>query len=111
MIVVIWTVAASIGAAIAAWATYDAWRDLQALGDVENGRRVLARGWVRREAIRFGIQAVWAAIGFLAYTSGQGSGAVNLVALLLLGTNVAVAVNTTLDVRERFVLRRIIGNG
>lgn len=107
MIVIVWTIAAMIGAAVAAWGAYDAYRDLRALDSGANGRRILAVGWVRREFIRFGIQAVWAVIGVLAIPNA--TNAVNPIALLLVGTNVAVAVNTIMDARERILLRRIIG--
>lgn len=104
MIVYIWTVAALVGAVIAAWNLVDAWRDLQALDStVINGRRILALGWVRREIVRLSIQAVWAVIGTTAIPPD-----VNLAILLLVGTNIAVAVNTLMDAHERIKLRRII---
>lgn len=106
MIVIVWTLAATIGAVIAAWSIYDAYRDLRAMGAAQNGRRLIAIGWIRREVIRFGIQAVWAGIGVLAIPNA--TNAVNPIALLLVATNVAVALNTFLDARERILLRRII---
>lgn len=110
MIVYVWTLAAAIGAAIAAWGTWDAWRDLRALGPSANGRRILAVGWVRREAIRFIIQAIWAVIGFLALPAADSVGPVSPLAYLLTATTIAVAVNTLLDAKERFALRDIISD-
>ena len=107
MIVWIWTLTASAGALIATWNTWDAWADLRALGMASNGRRVIALGWVRRELIRVFIQASWAFIGFLALPTA--SNAVSPLGLLLVATNIALAVNTVLDARDRIVLRRIIG--
>lgn len=107
MIVWVWTIAALVGAVIAAWATYDAVLDLRALGATSNGRRILAVGWVRREAIRFLIQVTWAGIGFAALQRPEGPA--NPLVLLLVGTNVALALNTILDARDRIRLRRIIG--
>lgn len=107
MIIYIWTVASLVGAVIAAWNLGDAWRDLRALDStVINGRRILAEGWVRREVVRFGIQAVWSLIGFLALPTADAP--VNPLAILLLSTNLAVMTNTLLDAHERIKLRRII---
>lgn len=107
MIVTIWTLTASIGTLIAVWNTWDAWLDLRALGPLRNGRRLIARGWVRRELFRVFIQVSWAFIGFLALPTA--SDEVTPIVLLLLSTNVAVAANTILDARDRIVLRRVIG--
>lgn len=107
MIVWIWTVAASVGALIAAWNLWDAYRDLEALGPVQNGRRIIGIGWVRRESIRFLIQVSWAGIGFAALPTASGN--INPIVLILVGTNLAVALNTMLDMRDRLRLRRIIG--
>lgn len=104
MIVYIWTIAATIGAVIAAWNFVDAWRDLRALNSDRNGRRILALGWVRREAIRGGIQVDWAIVGILVLL-GIGSA---LIAPMLVASAIAVAVNTLLDAQERRQLRRII---
>lgn len=106
MIVWIWTGAAVVGSVISAWNLQDAWRDLRALDATHNGRRILNVGWVRREAIRFGIQAIWATIGFLALPTA--SNTVNPIVILLVGTNVALAASTFLDARERRILREII---
>ena len=107
MIVWVWTAVAVIGALFAAWNTYDAWLDLRALGPLQNGRRIIARGWVRRELFRFFIQSVWALIGV--WTLPRANGEVNVVAVLLVLTNMAVAANTVLDAKDRIALRRIIG--
>lgn len=104
MIVWIWTLAASVGAVIAAWNCWDAYRDLDALGPVTNGRRILAIGYVRREAVRLLIQVTWAGIGAMALLGLQGP-----LAELLVATAGAVALNTILDARDRIRLRRIIG--
>ena len=107
MIVIIWTLTATFGALIAVWNSYDAWLDLRSLGTLSNGRRIIAAGWVRRELFRVFIQSSWALIGYLALPTA--SGAINPIVLLLLTTNVALAVSTILDARDRIVLRRIIG--
>jgi hypothetical protein len=107
MIVWIWTLTAALGALIAIWNTLDAWTDLRALGSLSNGRRLIAVGWVRREAVRVFVQASWAFIGFLALPTASDD--VSLIAVLLVATNVALAANTIYDARDRIVLRRIIG--
>lgn len=107
MILWVWTLAASIGAMVALWATWDAYLDLRDLGDAANGRRLLGVGWVRREAIRLLIQVSWAGIGFAALQGPEGP--VNPIVLILVGTNVALALNTILDARDRIRVRRIIG--
>lgn len=106
MIVWIWTAIAFLGALIAAWNTLDAWADLRALGSLSNGRRLIARGWVRRELVRLFIQVSWALIGFLSLSTA--SGEVNLIVVLLLATNAALTLNTILDARDRIRLRRIL---
>lgn len=107
MIVLVWTLAATFGTLIAVWNTLDAWADLRAIGSLSNGRRIIAVGWVRREAFRVFIQGTWALIGFLALPTA--SDAIDPLVLLLVATNLAVAANTALDARDRIVLRRIIG--
>lgn len=109
MLVWIWTGSASIGVLIAALNLVDAMRDLRSLGVVRNGRRIIAHGWIRNEAIRLGIQAVWAFIGILALLDAASHNApITLLGLLFIGTNLALAVGTILDARDRRTLRRIL---
>lgn len=110
MILWIWTISASVGAVFAALNLIDAYRDLHDLGDAQNGRRILGRGWVRGELIRLLIQASWAFIGIVALqVPAQPDAPVSLLTLLLIGTNVGLALNTILDARDRRALRRILG--
>jgi hypothetical protein len=111
VILTIWTLAATLGALLAGWNTISAWLAYRALGDVQNGRRVLAVGWVRREVVRFFIQSVWASIGFISLATVGASAEISLIAILLVATNVAVAANTVLDARDRILLQRIIEGG
>ena len=103
----VWTVSAGIGALIAVLNLVDAYRDLRALEPGSNGRLLIARGWVRAEAIRFAIQLTWAGIGIAALLNPRPA-PLSPIVLLLIGTNLALALNTILDARERIVLRRIL---
>lgn len=106
MTVIVWTLAATLGTVIAIWNTVEAWHDLRALGVILDGRRIIAVGWVRREAIRVFIQGSWAFIGFLSLPTARDT--LNPIVVLLVATNVAVAVNTILDARDRIRLGHII---
>jgi hypothetical protein len=109
VVLLIWTASSSIGALIAALNLFDAYGDLRALGPVQNGRRIIARGWVRSEAIRLGIQLAWALVGVLALLMTRpGPAPISILTLILIGTNVALATNTILDARERLALRRLL---
>lgn len=110
MIVVFWTLAAAVGTLVSGWNAWEARRDLAALGDITNGRRIIAVGWVRREGIRLAIQAVWLFIGILSLPSA-GNSALTPIAMLLVATTVAVTVNTVMDARDRIRLRRILDGG
>lgn len=109
MILIIWTIASVIGAVVAGWNLWDSWKDLQALEGLQNGRHLVARGWVRREVVRFGIQVVWALVGIFALpTADLSNMTASIYAVLLVATNLAVMVNTVFDAYERINLRRIV---
>lgn len=109
MILAIWTGAATLGALFSIWNVVDAWRDWSSLPPIINGRRLVARGELRRELIRLFVQGSWALIGIVAWVSNPTPSNVNPVTILLIGTNVAVALNTLLDARDRHRLHRILG--
>jgi hypothetical protein len=60
-----WLVIAAVGAVASLWNLLDARRDRAALDSaVQNGRRLIANGWVQDEAIRLVKQLLALAIGF-----------------------------------------------
>ena len=79
-------------------------RDLRALGDIQNGRRVIARAEVRREFIRTSVQGVWFLAGLLAlFQIGT-----QAIVVLLVATNLAIATSSVLDGLDRRYLRRLL---
>ena len=106
MIVLAWVLLAGAGSIVSGWNTFDAYLDLRALGSLSNGRRIIAVGWARREAIRCGVQFLWLLLGLSALGRDV---ALAPGIVVLLATNLALLVSTILDARDRLRLRRIIG--
>lgn len=106
MIILAWVLSAGIGAIVSGWNAYDAYLDLRALGSTRNGRRIIARGWVRRESIRFLIQLGWVAIAVPVLFRPDPEP--SLILFVLVGTNLLLLISTILDARDRLRLRRIL---
>ena len=109
MILAVWTLAATVGSLFSIWNIVDAYLDWRSLPPIQNGRRLIARGELRRELFRLFIQGSWALIGVVAWLNDPVTTQVSFVTLLLIGTNVAVAMNTLLDAIDRHRLHRILG--
>ena len=93
----IWTGLALVGFVLSAYMLYQAGSDAYAIRDIPNGRRLLARGHVRRELFRVILQVAWVIVGVAALLSVGGA----LVLVILLATPGIVALNTALDIRQR----------
>lgn len=106
----VWTLSAAVGACFSTWNFIQAVRDLRALGPIANGRRLLGRGHVRREAIRVFISSAWLAIGLWSvWRFGLGHLDWDPVIVVLVVTNLACTVQAFSDYRERIALRRMFG--
>lgn len=104
MVVELWIVVSLVGTSVSGWNLLDAIRDLRALGDIQNGRRVIARAEVRREFIRTSVQGVWFLAGLLAlFQIGT-----QAIVVLLVATNLAIATSSVLDGLDRRYLRRLL---
>ena len=109
MIVGLWTLVALLGAVVSAASAVDAWHDVRASRLIaRNGRQVIAAADLRRELIRFAIQAIWVFVGATAWASGAG-GTLTLAVALLMATNALVALNSVLDLRDRLTWRHRFG--
>ena len=93
----IWTSLALIGLMLSVYMLYQAGADAYAIRHIANGRRLLARGHVRRELFRVILQVAWVIVGVAALLSVGGA----LVLVILLATPGIVALNTALDIRQR----------
>ena len=101
----IWTALALLGVAVSVENGWEALRDLRALDSPTNGRRILAYGHVRREAIRIMVFGLYALIGIMAGLTPSRPGAqLSFVALILVFTSLALIVNSLLDRRDRRAL-------
>lgn len=109
----VWLISSVFGAFVSGWNLREAGRDLQALGGITNGRRLLARGHVRREGIRLAIQVTWAVMGVAVLAAETASRVPpptwSPVAVALVATNIALTLQVWLDYRERVQLKRLFG--
>ena len=96
-----WTVLALIGMWLAYVNGSEANRDLRALGGKQNGRRTIAIGNLRREALRGLVQVDFLILGLMAVFNIL-VGPVFVSGLLL--ASVAMNVNSYLDRRDRLYL-------
>jgi len=103
-----WTVTSAAGALVAAWGVFDAVADLHAVGPIANGRRRIAKGYVRAEAIRLAIQVSWVVIGAIALLDDRAAPWSPAVVILVL-TNAGLLANSLLDGIDRLRLRALIG--
>lgn len=108
MIVWAWLLISLAGTVIAMVSLVDAINDYRGLGEIRNGRRILAIREIRVEAGRLAIQSSFALLGLLAVLAGA-QGEVNVGTLILVGANAILLANSVLDLRDRLRLRRMIG--
>ena len=102
----IWTGLALLGIFVSAENATEAWRDMQALGGIRNGRRILARGAIRREAIRMLVYVLYLVIGIASGLSPADPDAqLSVVAIILVVTSLSLTVNSIFDRRDRRGLR------
>lgn len=64
--VAIWITISSLGSILSILSVVDAVADYRSLGDIQNGRRIYARGRVGREAVRLVVQVLATIAGFAA---------------------------------------------
>lgn len=113
MIVWLWLLTSSAGTVVAAISLVDAIRDYRSLGEIRNGRRILALREIRVEGVRLVIQSSWASLGLLALLAGGtaagGTEELSLGRVVLILSNGLLLINSSLDLRDRLRLRRLIG--
>jgi len=100
----IWTAASVTAFLVSAWSLRQAWFVLRDMGPERNGRRILNRGWVRRMAIWTLVFADWVVVGGMASLGIQSP----LLAPLLIGSAIVLAVSAVLDALERMEIERIL---
>ena len=105
VLTILWLISTLIGLGMSLWNRADAERDLNELDpSIQNGRRDLAKGWVRRETVRAIGNAL--GLGCVAFAFfGQGW----LVQLLLVLMIWCFVANTILDFRQRRRLNKSLG--
>ena len=101
----IWTGLALVGLVLSVYMLYQAGSDAYAIRDIPNGRRLLARGHVRRELFRVILQLAWLAVGIAAILEVGGT----LILVILLATPGIVALNTALDILQRHQEESVFG--
>jgi hypothetical protein len=103
----IWFFISLAGIVVAAFSLLDAISDFRGLGEIRNGRRIMAKREMRVEFGRLVIQGGFAFLGGLAIYLGE-YGEVNVGTLILVGANAILLTNSVLDLRDRLRLRRLI---
>lgn len=100
-----WMGASLTGVAIAGIGVYEGILDIRALGTIQNGRRRIARGFVRAQLFRVIACGLWALVGApLAFDDKLVP--LNGFTAALLTANILLATSAALDLRDRRRLQR-----
>lgn len=100
----VWTLLALTGIYLALRNGIESYRDYQALGGKQNGRKTIAVGNLRREIVRGLIQLGWAAIGVVAFFTPNRTEVVSPGVVVLVLTAAGMVLNSYLDRRDRLYL-------
>lgn len=100
-----WLLSAVAGAGIGLYALREGVADLRALGNRRNGRRIIARGYVRTQLFRLAIFSAWTIIGIPVLADGRTT-PLNPVTAILVASNLALAAASLFDIRDRRRLQR-----
>ena len=102
----VWTLLAGVGVYLACVNGIESYRDYQALGGKQNGRKTIAVGNLRREIVRGLIQLAWAVIGVASFVTANRTEVISPVAVVLVLTAAGMVLNSYLDRRDRLYLMR-----
>lgn len=102
----VWTLSALVGFVVTALALRGAIGDLRDLGEIQNGRRMLARSNIEDEAVRFLILLSWLGMGLL-YLLSADEPRHSLVAWVIVGGNVLLTINSLRRTRVRQYIRAL----
>lgn len=102
-----WTLVSLAGLLAAVWGVFDAWGDLRALEGVANGRRIIARGYLRAELIRVAIQAILLGLG-IGPLLDPAPVRSSVFVLALMAVNVLLLANSVLAGIDRLRIRRTL---
>ena len=100
----VWTLLAGFGIYLACVNGIESYRDYQALGGKQNGRKTIAVGNLRREIVRGLIQLAWAVIGVASFVTANRTEDISPVAVVLILTAAGMVLNSYLDRRDRLYL-------
>ncbi len=103
----VWTLVALLGAIVSLIGVADGLGDLRALHGEANGRRRLARGYLRGETIRLFIQLSWVSVGGLALLDDR-PGMWSLGAVVVIAGVAGLMLNSILDRLDRRFVRRYL---
>lgn len=101
---VAWVVIAAIGAVIAAIAVREGLADYRSLGAQTNGRRIIARGYLRSQSFLFILETTWVILGVPIVLDDHMT-PLNPVVIGLIGTSALLAIQSLLNLRDR---RRVL---
>jgi hypothetical protein len=107
---VLWTLVALVGAYFSLRNIIDGWQDLKVLDDNKPDdnldewelQRVAAKGTIRRDGLRFGIQSMFTVLGLLA-GFGQVNGALVVTVLMLASLMLTISAASDYLDRIRFL--------
>ena len=102
----IWTLLATAGLIVAVWGFLDANADVHAVPNRTNGRRIIARGYRRDEAISVMVQAILLGIGIGPVRDPEPV-RFSVIVAGLLAINALLLVRSLLAARDRLRVRRI----
>lgn len=100
-----WVASSSLGILAASAGTVEGIRDLKALGKIRNGRRRIARGYIRSQVIRLAICIAWLAIGIPIAVDDQRT-PLNPLTAILVASNLGLAAAAWLDLLDRRQLQQ-----
>ncbi len=101
-LIALWLTSSLLGLAVSAYGLRDAMLDLNALGVIKNGRRLVARQRVLAQGIRSVAFFLWSVVGFLAIGSNP---SLSFVVLVLVFTNIGYTALSISDAYTGWRLR------
>ena len=97
MAIEVWTLSALIGVLASLYGVYEARKDLRALGDIQNGARLVARQRLAAQVIRATITGTWTALGIV-YLANDLHPTLNITVFALVMGNLLTTVIAVSDV-------------
>ena len=103
---VAWTLTAFVTVLFTASVMLDSWKSYKSVANLENGRKIIAWGYVRRDILRISTHLIWLLLGLMGGIFDSRPTANPFGAIVLIITMLLLLLNTILDKKENVELRK-----